>query len=328
MEREKDRHSDPGGEAAPNSSAAAGGPLGRYLLSLPERAVRSATAISAGLLRELGETTLPAPVRRSKLYRTMVQDTLRFLIEEVGSVQGAFPAEGPLSDRFAVRRAAGNGIELVGILAFRASPVWVLAALADLSGTGRRLVRDIAGALKQEGLLDPDTKFDSVDQILDGLEQTSGKLADTVNTPPLDVASLRRDWRELRDRARRIPPSRLPTAERLRAQWRDLRQAAASQQRSVFEVSSLMALSAAQRLPESLWWLSRSAALAARCTGQMFAGPLLDHYSTTLEEIRARGFLRYWKEQFEPYLRAAAAHFSPRRPTLTERILDKFRKRS
>jgi len=45
------------------------------------------------------------------------------LIEQVGEVEGAYPAEGQLSEDFAVRRAAGNGIELAGILAFRASPV-------------------------------------------------------------------------------------------------------------------------------------------------------------------------------------------------------------
>ena len=88
----------------------------------------------------------------------MVGQTLRFLIEEVGEVEGTYPTEGALSEKFALRRAAGNGIELLGILAFRASPVWVMAALADASGAGRNLVREIADSLKQEGLLDPDTE--------------------------------------------------------------------------------------------------------------------------------------------------------------------------
>src|SRR6185312_8729096 len=41
-------------------------------------------------------------------------------------------------------------------------------------------------------------KFDTVDQLLDGLERTAGRLTETVNTPPLDVASLRAEWAELR----------------------------------------------------------------------------------------------------------------------------------
>jgi len=41
--------------------------LSRYLLSLPERAVRSVAAVSAGLVREVGEVTLPAPLRRTRI---------------------------------------------------------------------------------------------------------------------------------------------------------------------------------------------------------------------------------------------------------------------
>src|SRR5713226_4938085 len=165
--------------------------IARYLVSLPERVLRSAAALAGGLVRELGDVSLPAAVRRTKTYQMMVGIALRFMIEEVGEVEGVYPVEGELAENFLLRRTAGHGIELVGILAFRASPVWVMAALADLSGAGRHIVREIAGALQDEGLLERGAAFESVDQILSGLEQTSGRLAETFNTPPLDVKSLR-----------------------------------------------------------------------------------------------------------------------------------------
>ena len=293
----------------------------QYLISLPERVLRSATGFSAGLLRELGDVGLPKGVRQSKLYGTMVEATLRFLIEQVGQVEGAYPPEGRLSEDFAFRRTAGNGIELAGILAFRASPVWVMAALADISGSGRRLIREISESLKQEGLLEKDRQFESVDQLLDGLERSSGRLADTINSPPLDVASLRREWDELRGDLRRISPSKLPSANYLRTQWEDLRSVAVREERSIFQLSSVMALAAVQRLPEDLRWLSRSSKVAARHTGQLLAGALLDHYRETLGEIRRTGFVAYWRRQFRPYLKAAALQFSPERVTLLERAL-------
>jgi glutamate dehydrogenase/leucine dehydrogenase len=295
--------------------------IGSYLLSLPERVVRSTAAVSAGLLRELSDVALPAPVRRTKLYRTMVRDTLRFLIEEVGEVEGTYASEGKLSEQFAMRRAAGNGVEMIGILAFRASPVWVLAALADLSGAGRRLVSEIAESLKREGLLDPGTKFETVDHILDGLEMASDRMVDAVNTPPLDVAGLRKEWNELRRAIKRIPPSRLPSMDRLRSHWRELRETAASENHSVFQISSLLAVSATQQLPKNIHWLSKSGALAVRRTGELLALPLLEHYSSALGEIRSAGFQAYWTRQFGPYLRAAAAQFSRDRSTLTARLL-------
>src|SRR2546425_13022142 len=212
--------------------------LSQYLLSLPERVLRSATALAGGLLREIGEVTIPQTVRRSQLYQNLVEATLRFLIEQVGQVEGVYPGEERISEDFLIRRTAGNGIELIGILAFRASPVWVLAALADASGAGRFLIREIASSLKSEGLLDPKAEFSTVDQMLDGLEASAGRLASTLNAPPLDVATLRKEWDSLRRDLSRIPPRNLPSIDSIREVWTSIRQEALEQHRTVFELSS------------------------------------------------------------------------------------------
>ena len=111
-------------------------PITSYLLSLLERVLRSASALAGGLLHEIGGATLPEGIRRSRLYVNLVELTLRFLIEQVGEVDGMFPSEEELNENFLLRRTAGGGLELIGILAFRASPVWILAALADVTGAG------------------------------------------------------------------------------------------------------------------------------------------------------------------------------------------------
>src|SRR5919106_3390204 len=130
----------------------------RYLLSFPERLVRSALGLGAGVAREVGEVALADGIRRSKLYQNLVDATLRYLIEQVGGVEGIY-AEGTLSDDFLARRTAGNVVEVLGIVAFRASPVWILAALADLCGMGRHMIPEIADALKAEGLLEKEEQF-------------------------------------------------------------------------------------------------------------------------------------------------------------------------
>src|ERR1700688_4784393 len=144
------------------------------MLSLPERAIRSLGALSGGLLREIGNVALPASLRRTTLYHTMVDVALRFLIEEVGQVEGIYPTEGRLAENFLLKRTASHGIELLGILAFHASPIWVLAALADASGGGRKMIHEISQALQEEGLLEREGRFESMEQILDGFEKTTG----------------------------------------------------------------------------------------------------------------------------------------------------------
>jgi hypothetical protein len=297
-----------------------------YLLSLPERVIRSALGLSAGLLREVGEVVLPRGVRSTQLYKSLVHVTLRYVIEQVGGAKGVYPTEQPQPDDFLVRRGAGNAIELLGIIAFRVSPVWVLAAMADLSGLGRRLIPEIAEALKEQGLLEKDTQFYSVDQLLDGLERTSTRLAEAFNTPPLDVDGLRREWMAIRNEARGLRPIALPSPEAIGNQWEELKQESARQGRTVFETSSAMAISAVRALPDKARWLSSSARVGAAHAGRLLSTAVLEHYHQTLKELREVGYLTYAKRQLSPYVRACADLFSPRRRTLTQRVLDRVRK--
>jgi len=297
-----------------------------YLLSLPERVVRSVLGLSAGLVREAGEVVLPARVRRTQLYRTLVDTTLRLLIEQVGGVEGVYPPDETVTNDLLVRRTAGNAIEALGIVAFRASPVWVLAALSDVCGLGRQMIPEIAKALKEQGLLEGDTEFTSVDQLLDGLERSSGRLAATINTPPLDVAGLRREWAALREASAGLRPDRLPSLNVLTSLWDQLRSEAARQERSIFETSSTMAIAALRGVPDAARWLSASTMVGVSRTGQMAATVLLEHYRTTLDEIRDVGYTTFAMRQLGPYVHAAVNQFSPSRRTLTERLLDRVKK--
>jgi hypothetical protein len=295
-----------------------------YLLSLPERLIRSTVGLGAGVAREVSEVALPDGVRRSQLYRNLVDATLQFLIEQVGGVEGVYRNDAALPDNFLARRTAGNAVEVLGIVAFRASPVWILAALADVCGIGRQLIPEVTEALKAQGLLETGAEFTTVDQMLDGLERTSSRLAATVNTPPLDVASLREEWQALREEVSHLPQASLPSLESIRTVWADLKVESARQERSIFETSSVMAVSAARALPGGVRWLSASARVGAARTGQVFAAALLDHYRQTLREIQQVGYLTYAGRQFRPYVRAAADQFSPKHLTLTQRLLEKL----
>src|SRR5262245_64476990 len=101
-----------------------------YLLSLPERVVRSAVGVGAGVVREAGQLALPKAVRRSQLYQNQVDAILRFLIEYVGGVDGVYHGDEPLGRDHLARRIAGNALEVLGIVVFRKSTIWVVAVRA------------------------------------------------------------------------------------------------------------------------------------------------------------------------------------------------------
>jgi hypothetical protein len=298
-------------------------PRYQYILSLPERAIRSLGALSGGLMREIGNVALPAGVRRTTLYRTMVDVGLQFLIEDVGQVEHIYPTGEKLAENFLLKRAASHGIELAGILAFRASPIWILAALADATGGSRKLIQEISQALKEEGLLEGEAPFQTLEQILDGLEKTSQHLATTLNVPPVNIAGLRREWTRLKNEVRTIPPQSLPAQDRVERVWAEMQDSAKAQGRSVFLVSSLMAISAVAHVPANVLWLSRAARSAARRTGKVMGGAILDHYSESLKEIAKTGFGAYWAREFRPYLHGAAEQFARDHESATERWLSR-----
>ena len=297
-------------------------PTYKYILSLPERVVRSLGALSGGLLHEIGHVMVPASLRRTTLYRTMVEVTLRFLIEEVGQVEGVYPTEGHLAANFLFQRTASHGIELLGILTFSASPVWVLAALADITGSGHKLIREITQALREEGLVEGDDHFETMEQMLDGLERTSSHLAQTLNLPPVDIAGLRREWGNFKEAVKGIPPKQVPAPEELEGIWG----------RDPAHGERTGALGLHRVFPDgSLHPGSRAGQHALAFPRRSLGGPadrqsarrraILDHYVQALSEIAQTGFLAYWTREFRPYLRAAAVQFTPGHETLTERLL-------
>jgi hypothetical protein len=292
----------------------------QFVLSLPERLVRSLGALTGGLLREVGVILLPVRIRRTALYRVMVEVTLRFLIEELGHVKGVYAKDRQLED-FLLKRTASHGIELLGLLTLHVSPIWVLAALADATGAGHALIGQIADSLKDEGLLERDAGFASLDQLLDGLENTSSHLADTLNMPPVTLAGLRREWERFREVLPTVPRTSMPNLVTLETVWNKLLEAAAAEHQSVFILCLTLAVGALAEVPTNMLWLSRAATTAAKRTGKLLGETLLDHYVLALNEISQVGFIEYWRKEFRPYLSAAALQFAPANESTTERLL-------
>jgi hypothetical protein len=237
------------------------------------------------------------------LYQSLVDSTLRFLIEQVGQVEGTYAEANQLPADFLLRRTAGNGLELIGLATIHASPVWMLAALADISGAGRSLIREISKTLVADGILEGGVEFDSAEQLLEGLERTSARLAEGVNTPPLNLKQLRTELTHIREEAKLLAP---PSPQELWRIWQSLELEAGAQGRPVWELSSVIALS------------------AIRTLATQTVGTLLTHYRDTIGEIHQTGYGRYLLRELSPYLRAATQQFSPKRVSLTQRVLKRW----
>ncbi len=269
-----------------------------YIISFPERLVRAASAGLGGLIYQTSVVLLPGWIRGSRLYQATAARVLRIMVELVGDVQGVFPPDEMPVRELAVRKVAGNAIELLSFAAVGWSPVWLLAAAADVTGGTKFYLRTLVEDLRREGILPPDAHVDSVDELFTFFEQGFGQAADTVDVPPLNVEDMRTSWRRLRDNAHN-----LPSPDRLARLYRDLRAVTYQEGRSIYTTSSLIALG------------------ALRTGFRMGNSHIFDYYRDALNTIRSDGLDGYVRHVTVPYLQMVVYHLAPQNKTLTERYL-------
>jgi hypothetical protein len=277
-----------------------------FLASFPERLFRALAASLGGAVHETATLVLPRFVLRSRLYEATAKNLLRVSIELVGGVSPAEPPTGeyePDPGRLAVRKGAGNVVELSSILAFGFSPLWVLAAAADVMRGSRTYLDALAAELKAAGALDADAELATIDDLLAALEGTSGTAARLIDIPPLELTALRRSLDDMRRDA-----ADLPSPAELQAIYAGLRETARRERRPLLEVSAGVGLAFFN---------------SARHVGRQH---VLDPYTEDLRPLRDEGFGAYAARVAQPYAEAVRRHFDAASPSLTERGIDRLRR--
>lgn len=278
-----------------------------FLASLPERLARSVAAVLGGALHETFELTLPRVVRGSRLYEATARNLLRVTIELVGGVEARVRVEEefePDPGRLAVRKGAGNVMELGSIAAFGFSPLWILAAAADVTHGSRVYLDAFVRELVRVGALPEGSAPGSVEELLGALEGVSGTSARLVDIPPLELEALRRSLEDIRRDA-----ATLPAPDELAGVFAGLREASRREGTSLLEVSVGVGLAFFN---------------SARHVGRQH---VLDPYREDLAPVRDEGLGTYARRVSRPYADAVRRHLDASSPSLTERGLDRMRRR-
>jgi hypothetical protein len=278
-----------------------------FLLSVPERLVRALAAALGGTLHETFQLALPRVVRSSRLYEATARNLLRVTIELVGGVVPHAPVDDevePDPGRLSVRKGAGNVVELGSIAAFGFSPLWILAAAADVTRGSRVYLDALVSELVRAGALPEGSSPGSVDDLLGALEGVSGTSARLVDIPPLEVRALRQSFDDIRRDA-----ASLPSPDELAGVFDGLREASLREGTSLLEVSVGIGLAFFN---------------SARHVGRQH---VLDPYREDLAPVRDEGLGAYARRVSRPYAEAVKRHFDTAAPSLTERGLEKVRRR-
>ncbi len=293
-----------------------------YVLSLPERTLRSLAAVTGGATSLLTETLFPESMRETTLYRFFIGDAQRYLVERVAQVQTE--AGGAVVDStdpsYVQRKMLGGALETAGLLAMHLSPLWVFALASDVAGGGGVALARLTERLKRNGVIPKHTEIRGVSDLLVAIQEASRQSASAVDTPPLSREELKRlgddmtaRYRELFSKVRGVMP-------KMEDIWHRMQEVAKRENISLERLGGILSVDVANWAKKGFGTI-----LSVGQTGNdLFGEQVLDSYSRTLDEISREGAGKYVSGRLRPFIRKAADHFDPGHKTWTEAFLERI----
>jgi hypothetical protein len=289
-----------------------------YVMSLPERALRSGTGLVGGVLRESAALAVPQSFQSSRTYTVMVQQMLDFLVHDVGGVaQGEKPSTTADVDHYVARKAIGNFVDMASLATLHVSPLMLLAIVSDVAHGSQVYLQELAEELKAQGLIDGRSKIDHVNDLLTAVSDASAATGKVFNTPPLSVEALRETIDETRAALGSAHASQLLPQAEVRRMWDEMREISRREGVGMLAVSGAVTMRALGKFAT----LGRGALSSVKVAGTLLDAHVLEHYASALTEIRQKGLYQTLAATSQPYAAAVWQNFQPKRSTVTEDLL-------
>lgn len=295
-----------------------------YLLSLPERSLRSLAAVTGGTTLLFTDILLPQVAKDSIIYNAVIGDFQRFMVHSLAQMEyqrldrGTFRE---INGDYPFRKVAGTAIEMVGLLSVHFSPLWVFAIVGDAATGSRVYLNRLVAQLKENGVIAEDTAVTSIETLFIAMQDASKSSVTVIDTPPLTRVELDKITADLRTNYGRMFSGTTNLVGRIDTLWTQIETVAEEQDSSISEVEGVMTLDLAG------WGKKGVGTVTAvgQTTGGLIGEHILDSYAATLNGISTIGLPAYVSNHMNPFLHKAANHFDPKSSSWTEDNLLKTR---
>jgi hypothetical protein len=287
-----------------------------YGLSLPERTIRSASAIVSGVVHESAAHLIPVAFRTSRSYQVFIQQSLDLLRHDVGGVTKQNVAATAQETELA-KRAVGGLLDFAGVATLHMSPLAILAIFQDVAYGSNQMLQKLADELRREGIIDDQSSIHHISDLIQSLERASATAADALEKPPLNIDGFRAAVTQISERVQDIDPAQLLPKQELSRMWEDMEQEAKTSNASLWDISTAMTLFAMNRLALT----SKGALSTMIVAGNLLDEHILQHYQSSLTAIRRDGLYATLSTASDPYLDALWHNFDRQRETWTGDLL-------
>jgi hypothetical protein len=289
-----------------------------YSASLPERTFRSASALAGGLVRESANWLVPSAFRNSKSYSIFVQQTLAFVINDIGGVRRQRNnSEQDQQEVVLARKTVGNLFDMTALATFHMSPLTVLAVFSDVAYGSKVYLEQLSDRLKAKGIIDQETTIDRAADLVNALQDASGKAAGMFDQPPISIDGLRKSIEEIQTAVAAIDPKTILPKTEIDQLWRQIELAAKEQNASLWDVSATMSVVALNQIQA----VSHGSIVGLEIVGSMFQHHIIQHYWDGLRQIERQGLIPTLSSAAKPYLEAVWTNFTIDGKTWTEQLL-------
>jgi len=305
--------------------------LFHYSASLPERTLRSASALAGGLVRESANWLLPSAFRNSRSYSIYIQQMLEFVCSDIGGVRRmwqATPSDSTLAvspedqaaqtQDFLAKKTVGNLLDMSALATFHMSPLAVLAIFSDVAYGSKFYLQQLSERLKSQHIIDEESTIDNATDLLAALEKASASAAGAFDKPPLSIDGLRKTIAETQAAVLEVDPIKLLPSTEIDQLWRQIELAAKEQNASIWDVSATISLVALGNIQS----MAKGTIIDLELAGNLFNEHIVQHYWEGLRTIERDGLLPTLSQASGPYLEAVWTNFAVDRKTWTEQLLN------
>jgi hypothetical protein len=298
-----------------------------YLLSLPERSLRALASLVGGVSVFLADTLLPDSLRGTTIYKLVIGDTQRFLIERIAQLElegQSFTLFQEIPDNYVQRKAAGTVLEAAGLLAFHFSPLWVFAIAGDVSSSSKVFLDRLLVRLRENGIIPEEAVIHDLVDLVEATQSASRMSVTAVDTPPLSRKELVALVEDLKDAYGSMFMQIPGLTNHLEGLWTWMEKISEQENISLMELSGVMTVQAAHIGRKSVGMF-----LAVGKTGsELFGERILQSYRETLNVVSEVGFKKYLREYMAPFVEKSLQHFERSRESWIEQKIRRLRRNS
>lgn len=289
-----------------------------YIVSLPERGIRSTVSLVTGVTSLITKSLIPAKLKNSLTYKFTFGLFQQFLMESIAEIKSE-DKEFDLEENYIAKKTVGTIVEGMGLLAMNFSPLWLFAIISDVAGGSKVYFERLIFHLKSNKVIAEDSNYTNITELLDGIRKSSITAANAIDTPPISD----KEFQAFKDSlSLEIKKNVTDTRELLNSideLWVKMTTIKNKENITMNQLSGAMVLDLMKKSSiKSYGFVKATSSLSL----EIFNTIIIKSYKSTLDDINKNGIKDYINLHMKPFIKQSNKHFHPKKQTLTEKYIN------